>query len=158
MTSQATPQPYGGPDFAPKGRDFQAAMRAKLRTAGLRPTRQRLTLVALLFANGDCHVTAETLHARSKQARPPISLATVYNALNQFTEAGLLREIAVQGSRTWYDTNTGPHYHFLLENEEDLLDIPPEAVGVLGLPQPPEGMEIISADLIIRVRKIDPRR
>jgi Ferric uptake regulator family len=85
-----------------------------------------------------------------------MSLATIYNTLNQFTTAGLLREIALQGSRTWYDTNTGPHYHFLIENRDDLLDIPAEAVGVLGLPEPPEGLEIVGADLIVRVRKIDP--
>jgi len=130
-------------------------LRAKLRGAGLRPTRQRMELCALLFGNGDRHVTAEKLHAETQQARPPISLATIYNALNQFTTAGLLREIAVQGSRAWYDTKTGPHYHFLVENEHELLDIPADAVGVLNLPEPPAGMEIVGADLIIRVRRVD---
>ncbi|WP_395665817.1 Fur family transcriptional regulator Irr [Methylocella sp.] len=136
-----------------RGRDVQAALRAKLRAAGLRPTRQRMALAALLFADGDRHVTAEKLYAESKTARPPISLATIYNALNQFTDAGLLREIALQGSRSWYDTNTGPHYHFHIENEDDLLDIPAEMIGALGLPPAPDGMEIISADLIVRVRR-----
>ncbi len=136
-------------------RAVQSALRAKLREAGLRPTRQRMQLGALLFAGGDRHVTAEKLHAEAQQKRPPISLATIYNTLNQFTTAGLLREIALQGSRAWYDTNTGPHYHFLVENEQDLLDIPTGAVGVLNLPEPPAGMEIVGADLIVRVRKID---
>ena len=160
MNPYATPSPFLRPAqlIEPKGREFNAVLRAKLRAAGLRPTRQRMALGALLFANGDRHVTAEKLHAEAKQARPPISLATIYNALNQFTAAGLLREIALQGSRTWYDTNIGPHYHFLVENDDDLLDIPAEAVGVLGLPAPPEGMEIIGADLIVRVRKIDPKQ
>lgn len=155
MTSPAMPRPNVRPASpSPIGRETQTALRARLRTAGLRPTRQRMTLAALLFSNGDRHVTAEKLHGETKQMRPPISLATIYNALNQFTEAGLLREIALQGSRSWYDTNIGPHYHFHIENEDELFDIPAEAIGVLGLPAPPEGMEIISADLIIRVRKI----
>jgi Fur family transcriptional regulator, iron response regulator len=136
-------------------REFQAALRGKLRFAGMRQTRQRMALGALLFGNGDRHVTAEKLHAETKQTCLPMSLATIYNTLNQFTAVGLLREIALQGSRTWYDTNTGPHYHFLVENQDDLLDIPAEAVGVLGLPKPPDGMEIVGADLIVRVRKIN---
>jgi Fur family iron response transcriptional regulator len=114
-----------------------------------------MELCALLFGDGDRHVTAEKLQAETQQARPPISLATIYNALNQFTTAGLLREIAVQGSRAWYDTKTGPHYHFLVENEHELLDIPADAVGVLNLPEAPAGMEIVGADLIIRVRRVD---
>ena len=136
-----------------KSRAFQSALRAKLRGVGLRPTRQRMELGALLFREGDRHVTAEKLSAEARQARPPISLATIYNTLNQFTTAGLLREIAVQGSRAWYDTNTGPHYHFLLEDE--LFDIPAGAVGVLNLPEAPVGMEIVGADLIVRVRRLD---
>ncbi|VFU09194.1 Fur family transcriptional regulator Irr [Methylocella tundrae] len=160
MNSQVAPRPIfrPAPAIDPKAREFNAKLRSKLRGAGLRPTRQRMALGVLLFASGDRHVTAEKLHAEAKQARPPISLATIYNALNQFTAVGLLREIALQGSRTWYDTNTGPHYHFLVENEDDLVDIPPEAIGVLGLPSPPDGMEIIGADLIVRVRKIDQAR
>jgi Fur family iron response transcriptional regulator len=157
MYPPVTRQPNFRPALAidQKGRAFQSALRAKLRGAGLRPTRQRMELCALLFGNGDRHVTAEKLHAETQQARPPISLATIYNALNQFTTAGLLREIAVQGSRAWYDTKTGPHYHFLVENEHELLDIPADAVGVLNLPEPPAGMEIVGADLIIRVRRVD---
>ncbi len=153
MYPSATRPPNCRPAIDPNARAFQSALRARLRSVGLRPTRQRMQLGALLFRDGDRHVTAEKLHAEAQQARPPISLATIYNALNQFTTAGLLREIAVQGSRAWYDTNTGPHYHFLVENE--LFDIPAEAVGVLNLPEPPAGMEIISADLIVRVRKVD---
>ncbi len=136
-----------------KSRAFQSALRARLRSVGLRPTRQRMELGALLFRDGDRHVTAEKLHVEAQQARPPISLATIYNTLNQFTTAGLLREIAVQGARAWYDTNTGPHYHFLLDNE--LFDIPAGAVGALNLPEPPAGMEILGADLIVRVRRVD---
>lgn len=137
-------------------RAAQSALRARLRSVGLRPTRQRMVLGALLFGCGDRHVTAERLHAEAQQARPPISLATIYNTLNQFTAAGLLREIAVQGSRAWYDTNTGPHYHFLIENEQDLVDIPAGVVRALDLPEPPAGMEIVGADLIVRVRRLDP--
>jgi Fur family iron response transcriptional regulator len=138
----------------PCARALRAAIRAKLRSVGLRPTRQRLELGVRLFGGADRHVTADMLYAEAKEARPPISLATIYNTLRQFTAAALLREIALLGSRSWYDTNTGPHYHFLVENEDDLRDIPPAAVGVLALPDPPAGMEIIGADLIVRVRKI----
>lgn len=157
MMFQATVRASGREQPAAE-RETQASLRARLRSAGLRPTRQRMTLAMLLFSAGERHLTAEMLHAESKAVRPPISLATIYNTLNQFTQAGLLREIALQGSRTWYDTNIGPHYHFHVENEDRLLDIPAGSVGELGLPEPPEGMEIISADLIVRVRRIAPSR
>src|SRR5262245_7982586 len=84
----------------------------KLRKAGLRPTRQRLALAQLLFGRGDRHVTAEGLHEEAVGAGMPVSLATVYNTMHQFTAAGLLREVTVDGTRTYFDTNTGDHHHF----------------------------------------------
>src|SRR5436309_8351857 len=95
----------------------------KLRRVGLRPTRQRMALANILFGSGDRHITAEQLHAEAVAARVPVSLATVYNTLNQFTGAGLLREVAIEGDRTYFDTNTSNHYHYYVEREGRLLDI-----------------------------------
>src|SRR3954454_12421455 len=90
-------------------------LRRKLRQVGLRPTRQRVGLGWLLFAKGDRHVTAEVLFEEASKARVPVSLATIYNTLHQFTEAGLLREVAVEGAKTYFDTNVSNHHHFYVE-------------------------------------------
>ena len=128
-------------------------LRGKLREAGLRPTRQRVALGWLLFAKGDRHVTAEKLYEEATGARVPISLATVYNTLHQFTEAGLLREIAVDGSKIYFDTNVSNHYHFLIEDSNVLVDIPDSHIVVGALPEAPAGMEIERVDVIIRVKR-----
>lgn len=127
------------------------AVRAKLEAAGLRPTRQRMTLGWLLFGKGDRHTTAETLYQEAARTNANISLATVYNTLKQFSEAGLVREIALYGSRLWYDTKTGAHQHFYVEGEEHLLDIPADDLSLADV-QAPDGMEIVSVDVIVRVR------
>jgi Fur family transcriptional regulator, iron response regulator len=128
-------------------------LRGKLRKAGLRPTRQRVALGWLLFARGDRHVTAEGLYEEAVTARVPISLATVYNTLHQFTQSGLLREIAVDGSKTFFDTNTSEHHHFLAEETNALFDIPGAHIEVGRLPDAPEGMEIARVDVIVRVKR-----
>jgi Fur family iron response transcriptional regulator len=122
-----------------------------LRDAGLRPTRQRMALAELLFAKGDRHVTAERLHEEATARAMPVSLATVYNTLHQFTEAGLLREVAVEGSKTYFDTNTSNHCHFFCEHDGKLIDIEPGALIVNGLPEPPPGMQISRVDVLVRV-------
>src|SRR3954465_15021263 len=127
----------------------------KLRTAGLRPTRQRMSLAKLLFDTGDRHVTAEQLHQEATAARVQVSLATVYNTLHQFTAAGLLREVVVEPGRSYFDTNVSDHHHFFCESTGHLQDIPGELVMVGQLPQPPEGAEIRRVDVIIRIRR-DP--
>ncbi|CAM1632443.1 iron response transcriptional regulator IrrA [Bartonella apis] len=127
----------------------------RLREKGLRPTRQRLALADLLFSKGNRHIAAEELHDEAVKASVPVSLATVYNTLHQFTDAGLLRIIAVEGSKTWFDTNISDHHHFFLEGENEIVDIPsgPEGKPIVGnLPEPPEGMEISHVDLIVRLR------
>ncbi len=124
-----------------------------LREAGLRPTRQRLALGVLLFGDGDRHATAEVLHAEAVQAGKRMSLATVYNTLHQFERAGLLRELAIDGQRAYFDTNTSNHNHFYLEDEGRLLDIPSDAISVNGLPAPPEGMRISHIDVVVRLKK-----
>ena len=132
-------------------------LRTKLRQAGLRPTRQRVALGWLLFAKGDRHITAERLFEEATGARVPISLATVYNTLHQFTQVGLLREIAVDGSKTYFDTNVQNHHHFLIEDSNVLVDIPDSQVVVGALPQAPDGMEVTRVDVIIRLaRKSEP--
>jgi Fur family iron response transcriptional regulator len=126
--------------------------RGLLRGAGLRPTRQRVALAWMLFGKGDRHVTAESLYEEALRARVPVSLATVYNTLHQFTEASLLRQVAVEGSRTYFDTNTGDHHHFFVEGEDRIIDIPGSSIDVAGLPVAPEGMEIARVDVIVRLR------
>jgi Fur family iron response transcriptional regulator len=118
----------------------------------LRPTRQRVALATLLFAKGDRHLSAEELHEEALVAGVPVSLATVYNTLHQFTEAGLLRILAVEGARTYFDTNTSDHHHFFVEGENRVFDIANGPVRVESLPEPPEGMEIANVDVVIRLR------
>jgi Fur family iron response transcriptional regulator len=129
-------------------------LRRRLRQAGLRPTRQRVGLGWLLFAKGDRHLTAEMLYEEASKARVPVSLATVYNTLHQFTEAGLLREVAVDGAKTYFDTNTGDHHHFFLEGENALVDIERSQVEVSAVPEAPPGYEVARVDVIVRLRKI----
>ncbi len=126
----------------------------KLRGAGLRPTRQRVALAKLLFSEGDRHICAESLHADALAKKVPVSLATVYNTLNQFKSAGLLREVAIEGDRSYYDTNTSNHFHFFNEEEGRLTDIPPGSLAFSGLPQVPEGKMIDRIDVIVRLKKI----
>ena len=126
-----------------------------LRAVHLRPTRQRLALVRLLFEQGDRHVTAEQLHGEAVEAAVRVSLATVYNTLHQFIEEGLLREVVVNSSRSYFDTNVSDHHHFFFEDTGQLLDIPGEHVAVSGLPKLPAGAVIRRVDVIIRVDR-DP--
>ena len=130
-------------------------LETRVRTAGLRPTRQRIALAELLFAKGDRHLSAEELHEEALTAGVAVSLATVYNTLHQFTEAGLLRILALEGARTYFDTNTSDHHHFFIEGENRVVDIEAAPVTVHNLPEPPEGMEIVNVDIIVRLR---PRR
>jgi Fur family transcriptional regulator, iron response regulator len=125
---------------------------ARLRSVGLRPTRQRLALARLLLENEDRHIPAEQLHGEAVDADIRVSLATVYNTLHQFTDAGLLREVVVEPGRSYFDTNTTDHHHFFCDADGRLQDIPGEDVMVSGFPLPPLGTEICRVDVIIRVR------
>ena len=124
----------------------------RLRHAGLRPTRQRVALADLLFAKGDRHLTAEELHEAAEFAGVGCSLATVYNTLHQFTEAGLLRVLSLETAKTYFDTNISDHHHFVVEGSTEVLDVPDNAITVGNLPEPPEGMEIAHVDVVIRLR------
>lgn len=128
-------------------------LKNRLRAVGLRPTRQRVALGWLLFARGDRHLTAETLFEEAQRARVPVSLATIYNTLNQFSHVGLLRQIAMDGTKSYFDTNVTDHHHFFVEGEDGLVDIPGHDLSVSNLPEPPEGMEIARVEVVVRLRK-----
>jgi len=113
-----------------------------------------MSLAFLLFGSGNRHVTAETLHAEAIAAGEKISLATIYNTLRQFRQAGLLRELAIDGAKTYFDTNTSDHNHFFIEENGKLIDIEKDAIKLDGFPQPPEGMKISHIDVVIRLTKV----
>ncbi|MBB4143712.1 transcriptional repressor [Rhizobium lemnae] len=133
--------------------DATVQVETRLRACGLRPTRQRVALADLLFAKGDRHLTVEELHEEASQAGVPVSLATVYNTLHQFTEAGLIRVLAVESAKTYFDTNISDHHHFFVEGRNEVLDIPVSNIEIGNLPEAPEGMEIAHVDVIIRLRE-----
>jgi Fur family iron response transcriptional regulator len=128
-------------------------VKAKLREVGLRPTRQRMALGWILFAKGDRHITAEMLYEEATKAKVPVSLATVYNTLHQFTDVGLLRQVAVDGSKTYFDTNVSDHHHFFVEGENALVDIPGADMIVGKMPMAPDGYEIARIDVVVRLRR-----
>ena len=134
-----------------KDRPF-TPMLERLRDAGLRPTRQRLALARLLFGGGNRHVTAEQLHAEARREEIPVSLATIYNTLNQFRKAGLLREVVVASGRSWFDTNLEDHHHFFHEATGALTDFEAEGLAVEGVPRAPDGTEIARVEVIVRLR------
>jgi len=153
----AAPPPVAQPHPPANAGDLNGCpwhdVKAKLREVGLRPTGQRMALGWILFAKGDRHITAEMLYEEANRAKVPVSLATVYNTLHQFTEVGLLRQIAVDGSKAYFDTNNTEHHHFFIEDNSDLLDIPSSDVVVGKAPVAPEGYEIARIDVVVRLRK-----
>lgn len=121
---------------------------------GLRPTRQRVALASLLVGDGqDRHVTAESLYDASRKSGEKVSLATVYNTLRAFCDAGLMREITVDGSKSYFDTNMSDHPHFYWEDSNSLSDAPAEDLEIRRLPDAPEGAEISKVDVVIRLRR-----
>ncbi|MCA1405734.1 transcriptional repressor [Ensifer sp. IC3342] len=135
----------------------QMCSQERLRNSGLRPTRQRVALADLIFAKGDRHLTVEELHEEAVEAGVPVSLATVYNTLHQFTEAGMIRVLAVESAKTYFDTNVSDHHHFFVEGQNEVLDIPVSNIQIDNLPEPPEGMEISHVDVVIRLRRKSDR-
>lgn len=128
-------------------------LKALLSDRGIRPTRQRLDIAALLFDGSHKHVTAEHVLGLARQRKARVSLATVYNTLHNFTKVGLLNEISVDQSSNFFDTNVSTHYHFFDEVYGELCDIPSEAIRTECLPPPPKGREIGRIDVTIRLRK-----
>ena len=128
---------------------------ARLKAAGLRPTRQRLALAKLLLESGPRHITAEELFHEARMAGIPVSLATVYNTLHQFTSVGLLREVVVDMGQSYSDTNTTHHHHFFDERTGQLVDIPEREIEISRLPSPPDGAEIDRVEVVVRLRRSD---
>lgn len=142
-------QPGASPSRAERDR-----VDAWLAAGGLRPTRQRRLLAALLIGDGrHRHVTAESLHEAAQRAGEGVSLATVYNTLKAFTDAGLLTEIMVHGTRSHFDTRVDDHPHFYFEDENRLTDAPADAIRLARMPDAPEGTEIAKIDVVIRLRR-----
>ncbi len=136
-------------------REIAIDLAAKLTAAGLRATHQRLALAELLFAEGDRHLTAEMLYEEARRMSAPPSLATVYNTLHSFAEHGLLRRIALYGSKIWFDTKIGPHFHFYLESRDELFDIPEELVPMLDI-RGPAGTVVEGIDIVVRLAEAVP--
>lgn len=130
----------------------QTHIKDKLIAAGLRPTRQRLLIGGWLFSGVDKHFTAEELHRDMMKSDGTVSLATIYNTLGTFTEAGLLHTVNVDSGRMFYDTNTGPHYHLYDEDGQILRDVAIDQFGITGLPDLPAGQVIDRIDVIIRTK------
>jgi Fur family iron response transcriptional regulator len=128
-------------------------IRRKLDAAGVRPTRQRVDLGRVIFGAGDRHFTAEMLYQETRSIRFAPTLGTIYNTLNEFVRCGLLREIAIYDAKLWYDTKTGPHFHFYREDSEELSDIPEEGLPDIDIPAP-EGMRVESIDVIVRLKRL----
>ncbi|WP_169053228.1 Fur family transcriptional regulator Irr [Falsirhodobacter xinxiangensis] len=126
-----------------------------LAKGGLRPTRQRVALAALLVGDGqNRHVTAESLFAASTDAGEKVSLATVYNTLRAFCEAGLMQEVVVDGSKSYFDTRMDDHPHFFWEDTAELTDAPADQLEIARLPDLPKGAELSRVDVVIRLRRI----
>ncbi|SEP71596.1 iron response transcriptional regulator IrrA [Thalassovita taeanensis] len=135
---------------------IEAAQRGTewLSGAGVRPTRQRVTLAAVLVGDGQHrHVTAESLFAAVVNEGESVSLATVYNTLRAFCDAGLMQEVLVEGSKSYFDTNTHDHPHFFWEDSGTLTDAPSDQLEITRLPDAPEGAVITAVDVVIRLRR-----
>jgi Fur family iron response transcriptional regulator len=139
------------PRSAEKAASDNRFIRNKLLAAGVRPTRQRLDVGRLIFRSGDRHFTAETIYNEALTIPHPPSLATIYNTLEEFVRCGLLREIAVYDSKVWYDTTTGPHFHFYNQDTKELSDIPGCCPTDLGI-SAPSGTRIDAIDVIVRLK------
>ncbi len=146
------------PQPARNGRGSRKQLASKVRSilkrAGFRPTRQRMALGQLLFLDKHRHVTPDVLYEQARLAGEMLSVATVYNTLNQFAEAGLIRKISLNGERTYFDTDTGDHTHFYIAAEDRIIDIPSESISVGPLPSPPAGYTIRKVDIMIQLEPL----
>lgn len=138
----------------PRDQTVEAGAAERLRRARLSTTRQRLDLMELLFTMRHRHVTAGGLCREAKRAGKRMSLATVYNTLNQFAHAGLLRRVAVGPEKVYFDTNVADHHHFYIDAEDRILDIPEGELAFRRMPKPPDGYVIVRIDVVVRLRRI----
>lgn len=142
---EASTAPVGQPNFIP---DIFSSI-------GLRTTQQRLALMDLLFAKGGRHVTAAGLHEELARSGAPGSLSSVYRGLKDFSDMGLLRRVPIYGSTAWYDTELQHHHHFYAVEEDRLMDVPAEGITVCNLPPLPQGYQLLSVDVLVRIRRED---
>ena len=124
-----------------------------LQAHDIKPTKQRLALGRLLFEGEHRHVTADQIFEEARSEGIEVSLATVYNTLHQFAEAGLLREVAVDMGQSYFDTNTSRHHHFFDADKGHLIDIPEDEVSIAKLPVPPQGQQIAGVEVVVRLRR-----
>jgi Fur family iron response transcriptional regulator len=132
--------------------DADRFIRRKLESAGVMPTRQRVDLGRTIFGAGDRHFTAEMIYQETRSIRFAPTRGTIYNTLNEFARRGLLREIALYDAKVWYDTKTGPHFHFYFEDTDELSDIPDYELPEIEI-SPPEGMRVAAIDVIVRLKR-----
>jgi len=125
---------------------------ARLSECGIRPTGQRVRIASLLLCAPQ-HLSAEQILATLRGSGARVSKATVYNTLNLFAARGIIRQLSVDGSRAWFDSNVDAHYHFHDTSSGALIDVPVPEVEFSRLPPPPPGTEVAGIDLIIRLRK-----
>jgi Fur family transcriptional regulator, iron response regulator len=148
---------HSGTYSAARDYEIEREIKDKLRSVGLRPTRPRVALAYMLFAQGNRHLSAEMLFEEASGAKVSVSLATVYNTLHEFTKVGFLRQVAVDSSKSYFDTNNTEHHHYYLEDRQELMDIPPADVAVGEVPVPPAGYEIVRVDVVVRLRRKQSR-
>ena len=127
----------------------------KLRSSGLRPTKQRVLIAKKLFDRDKTfHFTIETLDKKiNKKGSEKISLATIYNTIEAFTNAGYLKAILTSKSKSYYDTNIKSHHHFYDEGTRELTDINYSQIKLSKVPIPPKGKKIKNLEVVIRVQK-----
>jgi len=118
---------------------------------GIRPTKIRKAIAGLLFDGHDKHVTVDDVIDMARLAEVKTSVASVYNTLNQFAAAGLLRRVTVEQGKAFFDTNLTDHHHFFYEDEDRLEDIPTGSIQVSGLPKLPEGRSVKAIDVTVRI-------
>lgn len=127
------------------------ALATRLQSAGLRATPKRIAIGGLLFDGNDRHVTADDVASMAREAGIRVSLATVYNTLNQFVAAGLLKRITLDSDRTYFDTNIDDHHHLFFEDSGELRDIPGHSIRIEGLPDAPSGSSVRAIDVVVRM-------
>ena len=135
----------------------EAVLTERLREAGLLPTRQRVAIAALLLDGRHRHVSADSLAREIRQTGAHMAGGTIYNTLNQFTEAGLLRRVTIHNEHSVFDTNTQHHHHFYDAEQDRLIDIPADEVLLASLPGAPEGHDIKAVDVLIHISQNDHR-
>jgi Fur family iron response transcriptional regulator len=125
----------------------------RLRLSGLRPTKQRLTICKVLFDRKDTfHFTIDNLKKKiEKNTKSKLSLATVYNTIHAFKNSGYLKEISLQGNKTFFDTNSKSHHHFYDQDTGDLIDIKNEDISISKIPAAPKGKKIREVEVTVSV-------